>query len=196
MNRISMNVKSICRLTHKRARRRNLKTPILGVEHLEPREMLTATIGLAGDTIEAAGNVEEAAKVSNGLQGGDDAVSRQLDAFKEIVQAVSPDGFGLPEQIVEIPGASDGPVLDFGLGNGEGGGLFGNPPDSSDLAGVGGEGDSSNGGLPGDAPPGGFGYGGIASYDGTNPTPATISTDEDGNEVKTTSWTVIDKNGN
>ena len=48
-----------------------------------------------------------------------------------------------------------------------------------------------NDGLPDDAPPSGFGFGGIASYQ-----PATVTENPDGTFTKTEEWTTTDKEGN
>lgn len=178
----------------------------LTFEGLESRQMLSSMPWLPAEvsTIpigEYSANVgDNTANVSvsqidnalHGLQVGDHAVFQQLEEFREIFQAVPPDDFAIPEQIVGFPGGSK---LDFGLSGGDNDSVFGQFPDPDDLSGVGNYGGSRNDGLPDSVPPSGWGFGGIASYDGTTPTPATVLK-EDGVVTKTWSWTAVDKNGN
>ena len=84
-----------------------------------------------------------------------------------------------------IGGIADGPMFDFGLGGEDGAGFS----DLEDL--VAGFGGTRDDGLPDNAPPSGFGFGGIASYED-----AVVTKDaETGTVTKTWSWSGADSLG-
>jgi len=93
-------------------------------------------------------------------------VFQQLEELREILQGLHDGVFVFPEQLVDLPNTSGDPRLDFGLGGGNDNGLFANVHDSSNLSGLSEDGGSSTDGLPDNAPPSGFGAGGIASTNG------------------------------
>jgi hypothetical protein len=174
-------------------------------EGLESRQMLSsmpwlpAAVGTipSGDYSASVGvystNLSDAeiAKASNDWQGVNHQVFQQLEELREVSQGVSPDEFRIPKQPVGSPGASDGPILDFGLGGGDNDSLFGKTPDPSDLSGVGGYGSARTDGLPANAPPSGWGSGGIAGLDVNGE--AKVVTADDGTVTKT--WVTQTKDG-